>query len=154
MRNLNNKGYTLVEILAVIVILGMLLVIVIPNVGNLINMNKENNIKQFNISIKNAAKLYISDYKYEITLVSNTCSVDETIDIDKIGDANNLNPNSQITIKTLVNEGYIKTSKDGNIYSPDNKEKKLNLSSSYIIVKYSCKTKDYLYNQEPVLIWE
>ena len=152
MRNLNNKGYTLVEILAVIVILGMLLVIVIPNVGNLINMNKENNIKQFNISIKNAAKLYISDYKYEISVVGKCNNINDELTINKI--STNTLTDGKILISTLVEEGNITTNKDGYIYSPDNKEKKLNLSSSYIIVKYSCKTKDYLYNQEPVLVWE
>lgn len=153
MKKLNNKGYTLVEILAVIVILGMLLAIVIPNVGNLINMNRENNIKQFNTSIKNAAKLYISDYKYEIS-VDGTCTNENTkLPIKKISE--NTLTNGKILISTLVNEGNITTSKDGNIYNPENKEKKLKLdNSSYIIVEYSCKTKDYLYNQDPVLVWE
>lgn len=158
MKKINNKGFTLVEVLAIIVILGILITIIAPNVTTLINENKKNSLEKLNTSITSAAKLYISDHKYEIKLTSSTCNANDTIDIDKIGNTD-LNPNNQIKIRTLVDEGNISTSSDGNIYNPENKEQKLNLDNSYIIVKYNCKTKDYIYykdvpNDEVYLEWQ
>ena len=42
-KNLNNKGFTLIEVLAVIVILSILMAIMVPSVGNIMKKNKEDN---------------------------------------------------------------------------------------------------------------
>ena len=40
---MNNKGFTLVEILAVVIILGILITIMIPSVTHLLKENEERN---------------------------------------------------------------------------------------------------------------
>ena len=156
MNKLKKNGFTLVELLAVIVILGMVMIIVVPNVNKLINLNKERNQEQLVKSVKNAAKLYISDYKYSIS-IDGECGNDKTKEINLLknfgGSPSVTFTDSKIPVRVLVNDGDLTTNKDGNIYSPSDKEKKLKLDTSYIVVKYSCKTKDYIYN-EPVLDWE
>ena len=42
-KNLNNKGFTLIEVLAVIVILSILMAIMVPSVGNIIQKNRKSN---------------------------------------------------------------------------------------------------------------
>lgn len=150
MKKLNRKGFTLVEALAIVVILGMLLTIMIPNVNNLIKINQENNKKQLIESIKSAAKLYISDYKYKITIEGSCSNENDTLLINKINTTTLTE--SKLPIKILVDEGTIKTSKNGNIYNPTAKDEKLNLNNSYIVIKYSCKTKNYKY-EEPHIEW-
>lgn len=156
MRILNNKGYTLIEILAVVAILGMVIAIMIPNVTKLIDRNEQNNKEQLNKSIISAAKLYITDYKYKITLdtTSGICSnTITTLNIKSIDDSNeelNTLTNSQIKISTLIEEGNLKTDKEGNIYNPMNKTQKLKLNESYITIKYDCQTKDYIYEEKDV----
>ena len=58
---MNNKGFTLVELLSVIIILTLIMFLVLPNITNMVK-NKETEIDEltFNI-IKDATKLYIED---------------------------------------------------------------------------------------------
>lgn len=147
MIKINNKGFTLVEILAVIAILGILATITIPTVGTLIETNKENSMDNLKKSIISAAKIYISDNRYKIKLANNSCETDNTRNISTINDRSTMfiDENSgKLKIQTLVDAGNLTTNKDEKILNPiDNKE--LNLESSYIIVKYDCTTKDYNY---------
>jgi len=158
MSKLNNKGFTLVEVLAVIVILGIIMAIMAPNVSILLEKSKEDNYEHLEKSIVSAAKMYISDYKYKISVVgscpasgSGTLKIKEIIDGDGIDDNNELT-DSRISIKKLVNEGNLETDNDGNILNPKDKEQKLNKESSYIEVLYDCDTKGYKY-ETPELEW-
>lgn len=54
------RGFTLVELLAVIVILGIIAAIAIPSVGNIIAKSKFDASKAEAIQVLNSAKLYIS----------------------------------------------------------------------------------------------
>ena len=53
---LNNKGFTLVEILAVVVILGLLLALMYPNINKIIKQNKEKNYETIETSIESSTK--------------------------------------------------------------------------------------------------
>ncbi len=56
----NEKGLTLVELLAVIVILGIVAAIAIPSIGSIIEKSKEDGIKADAITVINAAKTYVA----------------------------------------------------------------------------------------------
>ncbi|WP_262173466.1 prepilin-type N-terminal cleavage/methylation domain-containing protein [Saccharococcus sp. Marseille-Q5394] len=74
----NEKGLTLVELLAVIVILGIIAAIAVPAIGGVIENSKYNAVKADALNALNAANLYFIDGKAD-----------------------------SVTIDTLVSEGYL-----------------------------------------------
>ena len=150
-KNLNNKGFTLIEVLAVIVILSILMAIMVPSVGNIMKKNKEDNYQNLKDSIISAAKIYISDNRYQITVGSCTT---QNAKVDVLSINNVTLTDSKITIQTLANAGNLKTTSDGKIINPKDK-KSLNLDNSYVVVKYQCDKKEYEYQlKENFLQWQ
>lgn len=81
---MKKNGFTLVEMLSVIIIISLLALLVIPKITNSVN-NYKDEIDELSLSIiTSAAKLYIQDY--EINIEDNIC----------------------INIDDLVNRGYLK----------------------------------------------
>lgn len=143
MMKLNYKGFTLVELLAVIAIMGMLAVIMVPTISGVIEENKTNNSANLKNSIKSSARAYISDNRYEISFGGScTNSTDKrniiSIDNTSISD-------SKITVKLLVNEGYLK-SNSNDIINPET-NKPIKKEESYIVVTYDCSSKDFEYGK-------
>lgn len=146
MMKLNYKGFTLVELLAVIAIMGMLAVIMVPTISGVIEENKTNNSANLKNSIKSSARAYISDNRYEIKLDNNSCN-NNTRNIISIGTGENLEEitNSNISVSILVSEGYLK-SNSGEIIDPKT-NKSIDKSNSYIKVTYDCSSKDFKYGE-------
>ena len=146
MMKLNYKGFTLVELLAVIAIMGMLAVIMVPTISGVIEENKTNNSENLKNSIKSSARAYISDNRYEIKLDDSSCA-NNTRNITSIGTGNDQKtiPNSKISVSILVSEGYLK-SNSGNIINPET-NKPINKGESNIEVKYNCSSKDFEYGK-------
>ena len=141
MKKLNNKGFTLVEILAVVVILGIIATILIPAVGLIITKNKEDNYKNLKNSILSAAKVYMSDNRYNIKLAEGNCNSSNTYrNIDNISNEE-INDN-KLTVQLLINNDLLSTNQ---IKNPMNSNQTLDLSGSFVIVKYSCNSRDYVY---------
>lgn len=88
----NEKGLTLIELLAVIVILAIIAAIAIPAIGNIITNSKYNAVKSDAINIINAAQLYYLDNP----------EGEEELD-GTIKD----NTKTQITVAQLIQEKYL-----------------------------------------------
>lgn len=144
--NLNNKGFTLIEVLAVVVILSIIMAIMVPSVNSIMKKNKEDNFNNLQNSIISAAKVYISDNRYDI--VVGECDSDNKANITSIGEVSLTGSN--ISVAMLVNAGNIKTNSSGEIINPKDGTK-LNRSNSYVLVKYLCDKKDYEYTLN--LLW-
>lgn len=110
----NNQGFTLVELLAVIVVLALVITIAVPSTMRVSNKIKENMFCSKLDFIENAAKLYGEDRK------------------------NSLN-NEQISIETLVTTGYLKKDQEKKgengfyIQDPRNKNEGLDTKEIQII---------------------
>jgi prepilin-type N-terminal cleavage/methylation domain-containing protein len=64
--SLNKKGFTLVELLAVIVILGILATLLVPSIFKMVRNAKENSYNVLIESFEENAKLYVSRHRDEI----------------------------------------------------------------------------------------
>ena len=97
MKNLlkNNKGLTLVELLAVIVIIGILSSLAVTAISKLLDRSTENYYKDQEDNIALAAQTYTNDNRN--LLPFKTTAPDNS---------------TKIKLRDLINNGYIKTVKD------------------------------------------
>ena len=101
--NTNEKGYTLIELLAVVVILGIISAIAVVGIGQLINQSKERAFVSQALHLKEAANLLITSER-----VKNPDSIP-----------------SKVTYEMLLQEGFLEKIKDpftGRIIEPANNE--------------------------------
>ncbi len=112
----NKKGFTLVELLAVIVLLGVLIAIAVPSVLGISKKIKENMYEAKVKTVEVAAEAWIDDNK-------NSCKT--------LKDKN---------IEFLISAGYLKADdKDGKIRNPvDNSEMNKNTLTTYIDIDKLC----------------
>lgn len=100
---MNNKGFTLIELIATIALLAIISVISVVSISGVINQSKVSDCESLVSNIKSSVKEYVSDNRYSFT--SNN---DFTITGDKLIDDNYLvgpiiNPfdNSEITPSSI-----------------------------------------------------
>ncbi|MGM0900243.1 MAG: type IV pilin protein [Bacillota bacterium] len=78
----DQRGLTLIELLAVIVILGIIAAIAVPSIMNVIDKSKEDAIKSDAIQIINGAKLYIASENVDDgEILWTTDNLDSYVDI-------------------------------------------------------------------------
>ncbi|MBE6161469.1 MAG: prepilin-type N-terminal cleavage/methylation domain-containing protein [Firmicutes bacterium] len=99
MKNINDKnGFTLVELLAVIVVLAIIISIAVPASISISNRAKEKMYKTKVEMIENAGKLYAQDNPSSVT--NDTC---------------------EIRVKNLIEDGYLKADEDKKVLNPKDK---------------------------------
>ncbi|MFE3576607.1 prepilin-type N-terminal cleavage/methylation domain-containing protein [Lysinibacillus sp. NPDC059133] len=77
----NQKGLTLIELLAVIVILAIIAAIAIPAIGNIINNSKDKAILSDAAGLLSGAKIAIADGACSETVKEITCGKDVLADV-------------------------------------------------------------------------
>lgn len=123
------KGFTLVELLAVITLLAVIGLIAVPVVNRTINSSKEKAYNAQVEEIKNAARSWASEHLNEVLEDDVSCPTNTSI----------VNITT-VTVDTLKNGGYIpKKAK-----SPKNDT---NLSG-YVSITYDCEYNSYEYEYQ------
>jgi type IV pilus assembly protein PilA len=108
----NQRGLTLVELLAVVVILGIIAAIAVPNIGGLIDKTKQDAKIAEGVQIIQSAKLYTTSTNIKFGTDNATTPVDEStfVILDKVQLANYLDNISDDTYQ-------VKVSKSGKKYA-------------------------------------
>ncbi len=114
-----NKGFTLVELLAVLVILGTITIIAVPNVITTNQKMAENDYNEFKNTVENAAEIYMETHIDQKPVAGET---------------------KHISIKTLKDAGFI----NSNLINPQTKN--IISDTDTITVKNSNGTITYTYN--------
>ncbi len=96
---MNKKGFTLVELLAVIVILGLVTTIAAYSIFNVWGKSKEGLLKDRIQSIENAAITYYSENRQ---LLTESCSIN----------GKNYNTCKVVTVQDLLNLGILETQEE------------------------------------------
>ena len=78
---MNKKGFTLIELLMVIAIIAIISMILVPNVINMISINKQKSCESLKKNIISATKLYVNENKYDLGF---TCDNTKKIPISKL----------------------------------------------------------------------
>jgi len=130
---MNNKGFTLIELIMVIAILAMLALLSTPNVISLINKNKVDNYNSTIDSILEAAELYVSNHRYDLNFKdaggnSVSCTPEDTFDIY-----------TNVVLGDLINSKSL-TNPVKNFCTDENIPHDLNIK-----ITLSCKTKNFSY---------
>lgn len=120
----NNKGFTLVELLAVIVILAILITIAVPSTISISNRLKANMYCKKIDSIEVEAKLYGEDRKD---------SFNENLSLE-----DGTYPSKKLTVKGLIDAGYLKKDNEKEPYMLDPRDNtSMDNMEFYIYIKYN-----------------
>ena len=124
---MNNKGFTLLEVILVVAILGVITLIIVPSVSSLLNKNKNEQYENLKKSIISAAKMYVSDNRYNLGIVC---------------DSNEDMPKKYITLKQLVDSGDLSSP----VIDPRYKSE-ISLSNVVSVI-YNCTNKNFSYEYD------
>ncbi|NHC39502.1 prepilin-type N-terminal cleavage/methylation domain-containing protein [Bacillus sp. MM2020_1] len=106
----DQRGLTLIELLAVIVILGIIAAIAIPAIGNVIENTRNKATVAEGVQIINAAKLYVSERSTATTPVTTISASDLLPYVDNVKDDDYSVTVSKVSGKTtytLLNHGAV-----------------------------------------------
>lgn len=153
--NLNNKGFTLIEVLASVVILSIIIAIMVPSVNSMIKKSQNDSYEDLKSTLLASAKIYLSDNRYTVTVKDpTTCDLNNPK--KQIIQINNIQiTDSRLPVQTLINAGNIKLDKSGKIFNPKDSSQELDYTKSYVEVFYNCEKKDFTYYiEDTYLVWK
>ena len=121
--NMNKKAFTLVELLAVIIILGIIALIAVPTVFKIIDSSKDELYNDQIVQIENAAKRWTVENAYE-------------------------EKSYKVTINELISGGYLEGTKNNKVLDPRDKSE----MTGCVIIDYDTNTNQYTYQYYAYLI--
>lgn len=113
---MNKKAFTLVELLAVIIILGIIALIAVPTVFKIIDSSKDELYNDQIVQIENAAKRWTVENAYE-------------------------EKSYKVTINELISGGYLEGTKNNKVLDPRDKSE----MTGCVIIDYDTNTNQYTY---------
>lgn len=134
---MNNRGFTLIELIVTIALLALISTISVSVIGNISGKHNVNSYYELLKNVESAAKLYVTDNRYNLNSVG--------IDI-KCPNNNTFT----ISLQKLVDNGYLTTDNNG-IKNFDGNT--LTLSENKVTVTYDCTKKNFTYKidkNEPI----
>lgn len=111
---MNKKGFTLVELLAIIIIIAVVMIIAAPNMTRQIQKSEEENQSVLNRKIENASKLYAAKYYVDKLVTCSTSDCNITFSLDDLEKDGLLDLNGKCDLDEEINITY-----DGEIIDYD-----------------------------------
>lgn len=136
---MNNRGFTLIELIVTIALLAIISTISVSVIGNIRSKHNVNTYYELLDNVVSAAKLYVTDNRYNLSSISGGVSVS-----CPAATPENTNPSFSfyISLDKLVSSGYL-TTDNGTIKNYDGSE--LTLSDNKVTVTFNCNTKSFDY---------
>ena len=142
---LNNKGFTLIEVISVVLIIALLAGFVIPSVFGYFDTSKEKSeeifIEEMERIIENYVALEGRKLHYESTSAKTVSKCDPLVGDSSCVDVKVYRNDStfkKITFNDLISEGLIQ---DGKIVNPNNNDKECDLDTEITVYR----DEDYVY---------
>lgn len=110
MKKLNNRGFTLVELLAVLVILITIMAIALPSISSSLERSKEKQNESRKKVLMSAAELYVTDHKNSIN--SSSCC----IGLDVLVSENYVDKDATLDADGNLFNGFVQYNKGANTY--------------------------------------
>ena len=113
----NRKGFTLIELLVAIVILGIIVVMSIPQISNLIDSNSDRKFEVYEETIRTSGKLYTDSYNQD--MFGNNTSGCYDIEYSKMVDKKlikDVNINNATCDGGSQKKTFVRVYKSGDIY--------------------------------------
>lgn len=123
MKKLNNKGFTLIEILVTLLIISLVFTYVLSNIGQTLSLNNEKAYEITKENVLKSADIYILECSSKIIDCSN----------DFIWQTNENTSETSFFVQTLINHGYLET-KENILLNPIN-DKSLNNCLKIIVTR-------------------
>lgn len=101
---MNNKGFTLIELIMVIALLAVIALLTTPNIIKILDKNKVDNYNNTIDSIISASEVYVSDNKYNLKFIN----ISGNNDFCRPADSNDKNIFKILELRTLIDNKYIK----------------------------------------------
>lgn len=101
MNKLNNKGFTLLEVMSVLILLVIILLVAVPNITRTIKKDKVNQLEKYEETLCNAAITYIMEEEDDSTEISGATLISYNYVADNL-----TNPDTK---KSAINDSVIVT---------------------------------------------
>lgn len=109
MKKMDNKGFTLVELLAVLIILIAIMSIAIPSISSSLERSKDKQNEARKKVLESAAELYVTDHK-------NTIADGDCISLETLTNGNYIDEDATLDADGNLFTGCIKYTKNDNKY--------------------------------------